>query len=165
MQKITEIDLGWQKADYVSPLVCVENDDHDKDPSALSFAWFKVDTNIKPSEQEEKEKMLAMKEQFEQKVINKYGLPYGMPLPKEYKKIIEEREAAAKKGNKWERQRKRLIDRQIEKDMKKSRKQEELDFRLLQDLKSNTGVNENSVNPDVYNSLLNSVNTPISNGN
>lgn len=123
-QKITEIDLGWQKSDYVSPSVSSENDDMDKDPAALKFAWFKVDSNIKSSENEEKEKAEAMKVQFALKIINKYGLPYGMEMPKELKNIIKQREQDSKKGGKWDRQRDRLIDRQIEKDMKSERQKE-----------------------------------------
>lgn len=136
--KISEIDLGWQNTDRVSPAVCVENDDFDKDASALNFAWFKTDSHIKPSPREEQEKIEAMKEQFALKIINKYGLPYGMPLPKEYRKIIEEREK--KKGSKFDRQRKRTIDRQIEKDMHKARKQEQQEYRMLQELKASTSL-------------------------
>lgn len=166
--KISEIDLGWQNTDRVSPAVCIENDDFDKDASALNFAWFKTDSHIKPSEREEQEKIEAMKEQFALKIINKYGLPYGMPLPKEYKKLIEEREK--KKGSKWDRQRKRLIDRQIEKDMKNARKQEQKDFRLLQELKANTGFPApvvTGVRQDGYleDLLNNAMNTQLFNSN
>lgn len=129
-QKITEIDLGWQKADYVSTLVCSSNDDMDKDPAPLKFAWFKVDSNVNPSDNEEKERNAAMKVQFDLKVINKYGMPYGMEMPKHFKTIIKQKELLEKKGGKWERQRKRLIDRQIEKDMDFER-QKELSKRLI----------------------------------
>ena len=125
-QKITEIDLGWQKADYVSPSATYENDDKDADPSALSFAWFKVDSQIKPSELEEQERVAAIRTQFEQKVINKYGMPYGSPMPPEVKEMIKEQEKAQKGGgNKWDRKRKRIIDKQIEKDMASQRKKEQ----------------------------------------
>ncbi len=142
-QKITEIDLGWQKADYVSPLVCLENDDQDKDPATLQFAWFKVDSNIKPSESEETERIEAMKVQFNLKIINKYGMPYGMAMPKEFKEIIKEQEKLqSKKGSKWDRQRKRLIDRQIEKDMKSERQKELREQSLLNELKHDTSLDD-----------------------
>jgi hypothetical protein len=142
-QKITEIDLGWQAADYVSPVVSVENDDKDVDPSKLQFAWFKVESSIQPSDDEEKERIRAMQIQYENKIINKYGMPYGMSMPKEFKDVISENEKA-KKGSKWDRKRQRLIDRQIEKDMqvernKAKREQEEID--KLKSTSVNTSTN------------------------
>lgn len=119
-QKITEIDLGWQAADYVSPLATVENDDKDVDPSTLQFAWFKVDSSITQSADEEKERIRAMQFQFENKIINKHGLPYGMSMPKELKDAIDQNEKN-KRGGKWCRKRQRLIDRQIEKDVQVER--------------------------------------------
>jgi hypothetical protein len=138
-QKITEIDLGWQAADYVSPVVSVENDDKDVDPSKLQFAWFKVESSIQPSDDEEKERIRAMQIQYENKIINKYG----MSMPKEFKDVISENEKA-KKGSKWDRKRQRLIDRQIEKDMqvernKAKREQEEID--KLKSTSVNTSTN------------------------
>ena len=124
-KSIGEIDLGWQKADYVSPIVSEENDDKDADPSSLNFAWFRVESQIKPSDVEEQERIAAINLQFQNKIINKYGLPYGSPMPKEFKEIVEQQEAKAKgKGNKWDRKRKRIIDRQIEKDVAAQRKKE-----------------------------------------
>ena len=120
-QKISEIDLDWRDSDYVAIDAGPDNDDHDQDPAALKFAWFKIDLTIPDSEKEEKEKMAAMRVQLENKVINKYGMPYGMTMPKEFKKMIKEKET--KKGiNKWDRKRKRLIDRQLEKDISADRR-------------------------------------------
>jgi len=122
-QPMSKLDLNWQQSDYISPLVCAENDDLDKDASGLKIAWFQSEAVFKPSEDEEKERMLAMRYQFENKIINKYGLPYGMQMPKELKKLIQEREAKQKKS-KWDRKRQRLVDRQIEKDMNRERQKE-----------------------------------------
>ena len=124
-QKITEIDLGWQKADYVSPSAEYTNDDKDADPTALAFAWFRVNSDIKPSQKEEDERVAAIRVQFEQKVINKYGMPYGSPMPPEVKEMVKEMEEKKKGGNKWDRKRKRIIDKQIEKDMAAQRKKEQ----------------------------------------
>jgi thiamine pyrophosphate-dependent acetolactate synthase large subunit-like protein len=145
-QPISKIDLGWQKADFVSPVVCAENDDMDKDPSALQFAWFKVDSNIKPSEEEEQERVAAMKVQFENKIINKYGIPYGMPKSKELKAVIEAHEKKAKKSSKWDRQRQRLIDRQIEKDMKAERQKEIREKSLFNSLRTDTSMIDSLTN-------------------
>lgn len=142
-QKITEIDLGWQAANYVSPLATFENNDHDADPSSLQFAWFKVESSILPSDDEEKERIKAMQVQYENKIINKYGMPYGMSMPKEYKNAIS-KNIEAKKGSKWDKKRQRLIDRQIEKDMKIERSKAKRDQEELLKIKSaipiNTGV-------------------------
>ncbi len=143
-QKITEIDLGWQAANYVSPLATFENDDKDADPSNLQFAWFKVESNINPSDDEEKERIRAMQIQYENKIINKYGMPYGMAMPKEFKDVIAKNEES-KKGSKWDRKRQRLIDRQIEKDMqvernKAKREQEELK-KVKESAYQNTTIN------------------------
>ena len=97
-QKITEIDLGWQKADYVSPSAEYNNDDKDADPTALAFAWFRVNSDIKPSQKEEDERVAAIRVQFEQKVINKYGMPYGSPMPPEVKEMVKEMEEKKKGG-------------------------------------------------------------------
>jgi hypothetical protein len=129
-QKMTEIDLEWQKADYVSTLVCVENDDMDKDPSGLQFAWFKTEASSNPTDIEEKERIQAMQVQFAQKVINKYGLPYGMAKSKELKEIIKEKEKE-QKISKWDKKRKKIIDKQIEKDIKLQRERERKEFNLL----------------------------------
>lgn len=153
-QKITEIDLGWQKSDYVSPLVCTENDDKDADASGLNFAWFKVDSKLAPSEHEEEERKQAMMVQLKNKIINKYGLPYGSPMPKEVKEILKEREE--KKGSKWDRKRKRVIDRQIEKDMAAARERQRL-AASQHDLFSSTSTytNNNNTLIDKHNSQQN----------
>lgn len=141
-QKITEIDLGWKNADYVSPGATPENDDMDKDPAELKFAWFRVESNIASTDNEEKEKMDAMREQFNLKIINKYGMPYGMEMPKEFKALIKEREQKEKKSGKWDRQRKRLIDRQIEKDMKFERQNENINRLIVNDSKSSPSLDK-----------------------
>lgn len=141
-QKITEIDLGWKNADYVSPVVSSENDDMDKDPAELKFAWFRVESNIASTDNEEKEKMDAMRVQFNLKVINKYGMPYGMEMPKEFKALLKEQEQKEKKSSKWDRQRKRLIDRQIEKDMKSERQKENTNRLIVNDSKSNSSLDK-----------------------
>ena len=138
-QKIGDIDLGWKAADYVSPTVSFENDDLDKDPSKLSFAWFKTESTMKPSKAEEEERIQAMKYQFEHKIINKYGMPYGREMPKELRDIIEEKQKE-KKGSKFDRQRKRMVGRQIEKDMRQARAQELKDFNILGALKSDADL-------------------------
>lgn len=152
-QKITEIDLGWKNADYVSPVVSSENDDMDKDPAELKFAWFRVESNIASTDNEEKEKMDAMREQFHLKIINKYGMPYGMEMPKEFKAIIKEREQKEKKSGKWDRQRKRMIDREIEKDMKSERRNENINRLIVSDSKSTPSLDKliiSSFNTDTY---------------
>lgn len=124
-QKISEVDLGWQNVSYVSPVVSTENDDLDQSAENLQFAWFKIEPVSVSGDTEEKEKMKAMQEQFQNKIINKYGLPYGMEMPKELRAIVKEQEKrAGKKGSKWDRQRKRLIDRQIGKDIKSEKSKE-----------------------------------------
>jgi hypothetical protein len=123
LQKVTEIDLGFQKADYVSPKVDEEHDDKDADTSKLAFAWFRIESKLVPSQIEEQERIEAIKHQFENKIINKYGFPYGAPMPKEVKEIIKQQEQG-QKHSKFDRQRQRTIDRQIQKDMDRARKTE-----------------------------------------
>jgi hypothetical protein len=119
----SKLDTNWTSGAYVKSLVLPEVGDpsyQDMDCSNLSFAWFKVESNMKPSQTEEIERQQAIKKQLELKVINKYGLPYGMPMPKDVKeqiRVMEEQQA--QRSNKWMRKRQKLMEKQIEKDMKK----------------------------------------------
>jgi len=121
----SQLDTNWQKGAYVKSMINLEIEDpsyQDVDCTNLAFAWFRVESNMMPSQTEELEKRQAMKKQFELNVINKYGLPYGMPMPKEIKaQIAALEEAEAQKNNKWMRKRKKLMEKQIEKDMKKQK--------------------------------------------
>jgi len=119
----SQLDTKWQAGAYVRSLIdesLEEPSYKDEDCANLSFAWFKVESNMQPSQKEEQERQQAIRTQFELHVINKYGMPYGMPMPKEVKEQIKAMEEAnAQKNNKWMRKRQKLIDKQIEKDMKK----------------------------------------------
>jgi hypothetical protein len=119
----SNLDTNWQKGAFVKSLINVEDPDPsyaDSDCTSLAFAWFRVESNMQPSQKEEQERQQAIRTQFELHVINKYGMPYGMPMPKEVKEQIKAMEEAnAQKNNKWMRKRQKLIDKQIEKDMKK----------------------------------------------
>lgn len=121
----SQLDTNWQKGAYVKSMINLELEDpsyQDVDCTNLAFAWFRVESNMKPSQVEEIEKQQAMRKQFELKIINKYGLPYGMPMPKEIKaQIAAIEDAEAQKNNKWMRKRKKLMEKQIEKDMKKQK--------------------------------------------
>lgn len=121
----SQLDTNWQKGAYVKSMINLEVEDpsyQDVDCTNLAFAWFRVESNMQPSQTEELEKQQAMRKQFELKIINKYGLPYGMPMPKEIKaQITAMEEAEAQKNNKWMRKRKKLMEKQIEKDMKKQK--------------------------------------------
>jgi hypothetical protein len=121
----SKLDTGWQKGAVVKSLINVEDNDpsyQDMDCTNLSFAWFRVESNMQPSPKEEEERQVAIRRQFELKVINKYGLPYGMPMPKEFKEQVKAmEEAQAQKNNKWARKRQKLIEKQIEKDMKRQK--------------------------------------------
>jgi hypothetical protein len=129
------LDTNWQSGAYVKSLINVEEADpsyKDDDCSSLAFAWFRVESNMQPSQKEEVERQQAIRTQLELKVINIYGMPYGMPMPKEVKEQIKAMEEAnAQKSNKWMRKRQKLIDKQIEKDMKK-RQREEASKALIQ---------------------------------
>lgn len=119
----SNLDTNWQTGAHVTSLVIPEAQDpsyQDMDCSTLSFAWFRVESNMQPSATEEQERQLAIRKQFELKIINKYGYPYGMPMPKELKEQIKAmEEAQAQKNNKWARKRQKLMEKQIEKDMRK----------------------------------------------
>ena len=121
----SQLDTNWQKGAYVKSIINIEIDDpsyQDTDCTNLAFAWFRVESNMQPSQTEELERQQAMRTQFDLKVINKYGLPYGMPMPKEIKaQITAMEEEQAQKNNKWMRKRKKLMEKQIEKDMKKQK--------------------------------------------
>ena len=121
----SQLDTNWQKGAYVKSMINLELEDpsyQDVDCTNLAFAWFRVESNMQPSQVEEIEKQQAMRKQFELKIINKYGLPYGMPMPKEIKaQIAAIEDAEAQKNNKWMRKRKKLMEKQIEKDMKKQK--------------------------------------------
>lgn len=121
----SKLDTDWQKGAFVKSTISPEADDpsyQDVDCTNLSFAWFRVESNMTPSQTEEMERQQAIRTQLELKVINKYGLPYGMPMPKEIKEQIKAMEDAnAQKNNKWMRKRQKLMEKQIEKDMKKQR--------------------------------------------
>lgn len=122
------LDTKWQTGAHVKSLINEEEDDpsyKDEDCSSLAFAWFRVESNMQPSQKEELERQNAIRTQLELKVINKYGMPYGMPMPKEVKEQIKAMEDAnAQKNNKWMRKRQKLIEKQIEKDMKKRQREE-----------------------------------------
>ena len=122
------LDTNWQSGAYVKSIINVEEADpsyKDEDCTSLAFAWFRVESNMKPSQKEEQERQQAIRTQLELKVINKYGMPYGMPMPKEVKEQIKAMEEAnAQKNNKWMRKRQKLINKQIEKDMKKQQREE-----------------------------------------
>lgn len=119
----SQLDTNWQKGAFVTSIINENVQDEsylDVDCTKLSFAWFRVESNMKPSSLEETERQQAIRIQLELKVINKYGLPYGMPMPKEIKAQIKEMEEAnAQKNNKWMRKRQKLIEKKISKDMKK----------------------------------------------
>jgi len=121
----SNLDTNWQKGAFVKSVINVEDQDPsyaDSDCTNLSFAWFRVESNMQPSQLEETERQQAIRIQLELKVINKYGLPYGMPMPKELKEQVKKiEEDKAQKNNKWMRKRQKLIDKQIGKDMKKQK--------------------------------------------
>jgi hypothetical protein len=125
----SKLDTGWKEGAYIKSIIDIDSGDpsyEDKDCTTLSFAWFRVESNMQPSQKEEIEKQEAMKKQYDLKVINKYGMPYGMPMPKEVKdKIRKMEEEQAQKSNKWMKKRQKLINKQIEKDMKKKKIDEE----------------------------------------
>jgi hypothetical protein len=78
---------------------------------------------MQPSQIEEQEHQRAIQKQLDLKIINKYGIPYGMPMSKEQKEQIRKiEEEQASKSNKWMRKRQKLIDKQIEKDIRKQQK-------------------------------------------
>jgi acyl-CoA synthetase (NDP forming) len=121
----SNLDTNWQKGAFVKSLINVEDPDPsyvDSDCTNLAFAWFRVESNMKPSQLEENERQQAIRTQLELKVINKYGMPYGMPMSKDIKAQIKKfEEANAQKSNKWMRKRQKLIDKKISKDMKKQK--------------------------------------------
>ena len=57
----------------------------------LYFAWFHTQANLKPTPEEEREKIEAIREQIREKVLQPNGLPYGYdtPTPAEPKKLKE----------------------------------------------------------------------------
>lgn len=121
----SQLDTNWQKGAFVKSLINVEDPDPsyaDSDCTNLAFAWFRVESNMKPSQLEEAERQQAIRTQIDLRVINKYGMPYGMPMSKEIKAQIKKfEEENAKKSNKWMRKRQKLIDKQIGKDIKKQK--------------------------------------------
>jgi hypothetical protein len=125
----SKLDTGWKEGAYIKSLLNIEVDDpsyKDMDCTNLSFAWFRVESNMQPSQKEEIEKQDAMKKQYDLKIINKYGMPYGMSMPKEVKDQIRKmEEEQSQKSNKWTKKRQKLINKQIEKDMKKRKVEEE----------------------------------------
>lgn len=121
----SQLDTNWQKGAFVKSMINIEDNDpsyNDSDCTNLAFAWFRVESNMKPSQLEEAERQQAIRTQLQLRVINKYGMPYGMPMSKEIKAQIKQfEEANVKKSNKWMRKRQKLIDKQIGKDMKKQK--------------------------------------------
>jgi hypothetical protein len=121
----SQLDTNWQKGAFVKSMIKVEDPDPsyaDSDCTNLAFAWFRVESNMRPSQLEEAERQQAIRTQLNLKIINKYGMPYGMPISKEIKAQIKKfEEENAKKSNKWMRKRQKLIDKQIGKDIKKQK--------------------------------------------
>ena len=70
------------------------------------FAWFHTESNLKPSEREEKEKVQAIQEQIRSGVIQPNGMPVGWQQPK-------------RKETRLERQARRKQERKMEKKLRK----------------------------------------------
>lgn len=73
------------------------------------FAWFHTESNLKPSEREEQEKVKAIQEQIQKGVIQPNGMPVGWQQPQ-------------KKETRLERQARRKQERKMEKRLRKQGK-------------------------------------------
>jgi len=127
MKKASELDIGWLKGDSVCSLsgpLEVEDDvktlkmDSEK---KLEFAWFAVKTKTGTTDQEQKEKMDAIRKQMELGILREDGMPYGT------KKEGQESggNKPKKPDGKLARKLLRARDRAIQKDMNKQIKEEQ----------------------------------------
>jgi hypothetical protein len=105
--KIDNIDNKWNKGEFISSLEDFEQIEDTDDPPMV--AWFSVKQSPEDTKQEDLETRQAIQYQITNNIIKPNGMPVGFPDP------------PPKKINKWERKRQRLIDRQIEKDMRKKK--------------------------------------------
>ena len=80
----------WTDGFYIRGETDWTEEEHEED---YYFAWFQAQANLKPTEREEKEKISAIREQLDNKIIQRNGLPYGYeaPEPKETKWQKKER--------------------------------------------------------------------------
>jgi len=75
-------------------------DDFDKDEE-IEMMWFQGELNHTVSQEELEETRKAQRFQYDNKIINKFGAPYGCQMSKEYKALVDEA-IKQRRPNKWE---------------------------------------------------------------
>ena len=101
----------WQKGSYIrSDTNYLEQENTEKEH--LVFSWFKVNSTLQETGNEQAEKIKAIREQIAAGVLQPNGRPVGMKGP------------PPKKENSFERRRRRQIQRQQQKILKQQQQQQ-----------------------------------------
>lgn len=101
----------WQKGSYIrSDTNYLEQEATEKEQ--LVFSWFKVQSNLQETGNEQSEKIQAIRQQIAMGILQPNGRPVGMNGPPN------------KKENSFERKRRRQIQRQQQKMLKQQRRRQ-----------------------------------------
>lgn len=145
MKKASDLDAGWLKGSSVCSLAGPFEEDKletlqvESSQPKLEFAWFAVKAKNGNTDQEEREKQVAMQEQVALGIIKPNGLPVGwkenptdalraqgadrgMPAPQQAQSQAKPKLPGGKLGRKLLRER----DRAIQKDMNRLVREEKL---------------------------------------
>lgn len=95
----------WKEGSYIRGEIDYSEEEAKEE---YYFAWFHTESNLKPSDREEREKIAAIHEQIRKGVIQPNGMPVGWEAPKK-KETPYERQQRRKQEIKQERKKKKKM--------------------------------------------------------
>jgi hypothetical protein len=101
LKQPSKLDTGWQTGAYVPSMIDFENAPVDQGVPELQIAWFMKQqvADVPLQELENREMQAAIQWQIANKIINQWGYPFGMAMPKEVKDMIKKHEEQKAKTN------------------------------------------------------------------